>query len=346
MKRLKKFKRDSLIRLTMERTRRRERREFYRTLEQQFNNSFFRLHAPHVFAVTFDKDIRKKVLSFIDRLREVYGTKKKVLINFTDTHHMYTCGTLLFYAELRNMINSRKSNCVVRIKESKNQKVMQVLKQIGVLSLLQHSNTINPSYDDVVRWRFTTGNNVLGAEYENILNALDDDFDRKTREGLFKAFSEAMTNTHQHAYIEIPKERSVANHKESWWAFSQIRDGMLHIVFCDLGIGIPGSLPKVRPDWIKDIMAKVPGVPGDGEIIKGAIRVSRTRTGLDHRGKGLNQLIDAIKDIDAGYLSILSRKGGYRFEHNEERTHNYRDSICGTLIEWKLPLPKKIMATS
>ena len=326
------------IRLTEERTRRKAIRLFLKSFDVSVRQRYFRVMAPAVFSITSDVDHRKEVLFFIARLREVCESKRHVVISFAKTRKMFTCGTLLFYSELRNILNRDETIAEVRMLQSSNLKVMQVLKQIGLMSILQYSNSIEPTFDDVVKWKFTFGNNVNGPRYEDIAYSIDGGLEEKTREGLFKAFSEAMTNTHQHAYIEMDGVRSVAIGDESWWAFSQVKNGYIHIVFCDLGIGIPGSLPMKRPDWVRDITARI-GF-GDAEVIQGAVHISRSRTGLDNRGKGLKQLVEAIKEVDAGHLLILSRKGGYRYQDGEERTHNYRDSIDGTLIEWKLPLPR------
>lgn len=327
------------MRLTEERTRRKNTRALLKSYDCEIiGQGFFKVKAPPVFAITADISHRKRVLAFISRLREACATRKKVVISFAKTETMHTCGTLLFYSELRNIVNTNTNGTDIRVRRSQNTKVMEVLKQIGLLSLLRYNNNINPSFDDVVRWKFTTGNNVTASKYDEIVSALDEYFEDEIRQQLFKAFSEAMTNTHHHAYIEKDKARRIAEEEESWWAFSQVRDGLLHIVFCDLGIGIPGSLPRQQPDWVTDITARFGA--GDAQTIQGAVHKSRTRTGQENRGNGLKQLVEAIKAVDAGYLSILSRKGGYRFEVGQEHTFNYHDSIGGTLVEWKLPLPK------
>ncbi len=328
----------ALDRLTKKRTRKHLKRADWRAYLRGEDRKYHHINAPEIFAITANLSERGYVLQFLEKLRAACRTKRKIKLNFSKTAKMYTCGTLLFYSEIRNLHNSMDNVPCIRMEPSKNMKVMQVMKQIGLLSLLNFRNTIRTSYDDVVKWKFTTGNNVDGSEYENILKHLDAALDERIQKDLFKAFSEAMTNTHQHAYIDERPEGPVFKSNESWWSFSQVKDDILHVVFCDLGIGIPGSLPTAQPGWFLTIQKMFPDGQDDGKVIREALSISKTRTGLEHRGKGLGQLFAAIKDIDAGYFSILSRRGGYLFEGGKERTRTYKESIGGTLIEWKLPL--------
>lgn len=328
----------TLILLTRKRTERHQVRLFKKAKRLRRKNRFKFIEAPRVFHVTRDSKIRVEMLAFLDELRNMCASRHNVLIDFTRTQQMMTCGTLLFVAELRNIINSCQGNIVIRCKPSQNSKVMQVLKQVGVLDLLKFREHVKPIDDDVVNWRFTKGRRVLGKEYEAILSHLDDTLDKDIQSDLYVGLTEAMANTQHHAYIDKRKQGEVASDVESWWAFSQVRDGLLCVVFCDLGVGIPGSLPKKQPEWYDIIERMFDGAVPDHKVIEETIKLSESRTGSSNRGKGLNQFVNAVKGVEGGYLAILSNRGGYVLDNQGPRSTPYTNSLGGTLIEWSIPL--------
>ena len=78
--------------------------------------------------------------------------------------------------------------------------------------------------------------------------------------------------------------------------------------------------------------------PDDGQMIKAAVELGRTRTDADNRGKGLLDLLKLIDTVGGGSLQIFSRRGVYKYTHNSETFTNDGNSIEGTLIKWELPL--------
>ena len=118
--------------------------------------------------------------------------------------------------------------------------------------------------------------------------------------------------------------------------FSQEKDGWLTVVFCDLGIGIPGTLPIKKPSLWKRFQNF--GSQLDAHAIQEAIGESRTRTGLHHRGKGMKQLVDVVARMGSGQVTIFSNKGSFTLKSNTESIFQYKDNIFGTLINWRVPI--------
>lgn len=118
--------------------------------------------------------------------------------------------------------------------------------------------------------------------------------------------------------------------------FSQERDGRLMVVFCDLGVGIPGTLPIKNPTLWQRIQTFRSHL--DAHAIQEAISESRTRTGLHHRGKGLKQLVDVIAHLEGGQVNIFSNKGRYTLKSGSESITQFKDDIFGTLIMWQVPI--------
>ena len=148
-----------------------------------------------------------------------------------------------------------------------------------------------------------------------------------------------MTNTRQHAYPDLEPDKGFdSSENNEWWMFSQEKDQALSVVFCDLGIGIPTSLPHKKPGLWRKISKKFGGTPNDSEVIKEAIQYSKSRTKSSHRGKGLKQLTGILEKTTGGMLHLYSNHGCYSSINGEIELNNYKDSIHGTLIAWSVPL--------
>ncbi|WP_303900767.1 hypothetical protein [Thiohalomonas denitrificans] len=294
--------------------------------------------APEEFGIFF-KPLRKRVCEFISELREAIGKgKRPVVIDFTGTQRMAAEGTLLFKAELCRLIRSYPGTPVSCL-APRDDKVSEVLKQVGIYELLGFDSKIKPSHDDVVNWRHAHGHGAQGKKYDEILGHYDGIIPNRLAEGLYVGITEAMSNCHHHAYIWKRKDGLNADPKsKDWWMFSQERDGKLTVVFCDLGVGIPETLPVKRPALWKRLIA-LQKRPKDGKAIEAALKESRSRTEKHYRGKGLKQLVNAIEQFPAARLLIMSNKRCYDYIANgNTRVVNYRDSILGTLIQWTVPI--------
>lgn len=294
------------------------------------------LRAPNIFAIS-EKIVRRKLLRFIGKLREkIVLQRRSVKIDFSDTQKMVADGTLLFYAELSRLIRL-KGGAEIKCSPPINEKVAQVLKQVGIFDLVGYRRKVETTHDDVIHWRSAHGHEVIGEKFDEVLGHYDGQITEALSQKLYLGFTEAMTNCHHHAYIRVrPDGLNIANEPKDWWMFSQERDGWLTVVFCDLGIGIPGTLPIQKPTLWQRI--ELFGSKLDAHAIQEAIVESRTRTGLHHRGKGLKQLVDVVAHVDQGQISIFSNKGQFTLKSKKETISQFKDNIHGTLIFWKVPI--------
>lgn len=297
-------------------------------------------HAPSVFGVANEVH-RPYMLNSLDRLRGLFSREKptQIHLNFSSTNKLHAEGTLLFVAELRRMIRATKGRHSISCTMSPHDKVCQVFEQIGLCRLLGIKTGVTPADSDVVHWRFAHGHKAEGDKYEDILADYDGEIAEPLQEQLYKGITEAMTNVMNHAY-DLPREDGIAVSKElEWWMFSQYKDGVLSVTFCDLGAGIPRTLPIKRPAvWKRYLLL---GHHRDSAAIEYSVRDSISRTQLDHRGKGLGQICRLIDDIEDGQVTIFSNSGVYLRTRTHSRKYDYRNSILGTMINWKIPLPPK-----
>jgi hypothetical protein len=300
---------------------------------------YIQIKAPDVFTVGRE-EARRKLLRFITRLRNVSVVDKRwVCIDFTGTQKMIADGTLIFFAEL-SRLRRLTISCPIRIrcKPPRSTKVAQVLKQVGIFKLLGFRKKIETTFPDVIHWRSASGREVIGAEYDSVLGNYDGRIADALGQKFFRGLTEAMTNCHHHAYISVRADRlNATNEPKEWWMFSQEKEGWLTVVFCDLGIGIPGSLPVQKPSLYQRIMTTFASEL-DAHAIQEAIASSKTRTGKHHRGKGLKQLIDVVSSASGGRVDIFSNKGCFTLKSDKEDICEFKDSILGTLIQWSVPI--------
>lgn len=300
---------------------------------------YIKIKAPDVFTV-WREDARRKLLRFIRRLRTNSAVDNKwMCIDFSGTQKMIADGTLIFFAELsrlRRLIAGRRVR--IRCIAPRNAKVAQVLMQVGIFKLLGFRKRIEPTFADVIHWRSASGREVNGEKYDSVLGNYEGRIADALGKKFFRGLTEAMTNCHHHAYIGIrPDGLNAMEEPREWWMFSQEKDGCLTVVFCDLGIGIPGSLPMKKPSLWQRVQATF-GSNLDAHAIQEAIADSRTRTGKHHRGKGLKQLIDVVSSSSDGRVNIFSNKGCFSLKSGKEDISQYKDSIFGTLIHWSVPI--------
>lgn len=236
------------------------------------------------------------------------------------------------------MIRHVRGDVAVSAAIPDNNKVAQVLNQLGIFELLGTPCTVTPKDDDVIHWRYAHGQRVEGEKYEDVLAEFDGEITPALSERLFTGITEAMANVINHAY-QFPREDGIKSQSSDWWMFSQEKDGVLTVVFCDLGAGIPKTLKYKRPNVWKRIIKR--RVSGDAGVIGYALIDSVSRTKESHRGKGLGQIVGLIDAVQGGCVKILSNKGILCREGGQTTTGNYRDSIMGTIINWQIPLPGK-----
>jgi hypothetical protein len=191
--------------------------------------------------------------------------------------------------------------------------------------------------EDVKHWRFATGVASEGVKGGTMLAGYEGRLAEGLTSDLYAGIVEAMTNTVHHAYPDEGGRDLRRFIGKRWWAISQERDGELSISICDLGIGIPRSLPRsatftsatVRAAW------KALGLDSsDASAIRVAVELGRTSTGQKGRGRGLAEIVAAANLSAEGRVLISSNKGVFTSFDGKTHAYNHAQSIRGTLIHW------------
>lgn len=160
---------------------------------------------------------------------------------------------------------------------------------------------------------------------------------------LRSGLDEAITNVSHHAY---PNSEFMCAADKAWYVTGayDAQKNELKIIFYDQGIGIPKSLPASEiSEKVYAFIEKLGlSTKIHSTLIKGAVELDRTSTGESDRGKGLQDLLEFIKQRQEGYLSIFSLKGLYKYSISggkaSTKTENFKTSIPGTVIIWNVQL--------
>ena len=116
------------------------------------------------------------------------------------------------------------------------------------------------------------------------------------------------------------------------------------MTFYDKGLDIPTTLPAHE---FYEKIRMIFHAWSDSNKIEAAMEIGRTSSGLEERGKGLQNLIEFAKAHSKGRLRVTSLKGTYEESYEAQsdgistrkcRLQDHKCSIGGTLIEWSVIL--------
>lgn len=307
------------------------------------------LKAPSRFAILEPQSF-EPLVQFLRRLVHLTLVDGRIVcIDFRPVVKFWSDGTMLFYAELQRIL-ARRKDCVKCLLPT-DPVAREVLCQIGVLKQLGCNRTFPSTRDDVIHWKVLTG--VLADATLGVGQAIEalPRLDHIQMSRLFRSVTEALTNVTQHAYTEPRKDGTGRAEDRQWWMFVRQVPEQLTVIFCDLGLGVPYTVPLLdkHRGWLSARLQSVLHAIGvrshqDGETIQVTVDEKRSRFQKDHRGNGFGNMLESISVIGQGRLSIVSNRGVYNFtlrrgkERHEAR--NYTTSIFGTVIGWHIDLPK------
>lgn len=285
-----------------------------------------------------------RLAKFLAELRQTYATGTGlVCIDFRRVESMVAGGALLFFCELQRL-TEMYPHVILTCKPAKVNVVNQILTHLGIYALCGHTSAVTPERSDVIDWKTASSNTVQGDFVGRII---EESLEGELAKQAFRGASEAMINSVNHAY-EAPRHDGLPDpYEKKWWMFCRHdRDSnRLSIAVCDLGIGIPRSLPLKYSE--KAVQAAMNLLSfgrrhTDARLIQAAIEIARTRTNHKGRGLGLHNL-KRLVDVSGlgGALYIFSNAGLVHYRGNTFERHNFKRSILATVVVWSIPLGGK-----
>lgn len=283
--------------------------------------------------------------NFLASLRAVKAGN--LVINMSGVRRMVVDAALLFKAELSRL---HQLSCVnISAIAPVSHRTQEVLKQTGIDNLLGLKLAVAPSRDDVIHWRIAEGprSGVDPVELEPMMADIEEVTGLATHP-VYQGIIESIGNCAEHAYKRHPDVTWKMPESPSWWVFQQVKDGVLMVVVCDLGIGVNRALPLTLANeqgLMKKLMHVVRKTKGeDARAILAAMEYGRSSTGLHERGRGMKNAHAVINDHGEGDFYAISNKGCYVYRKSpttavgQSRTVKLRYSINGTILGWRLPL--------
>lgn len=291
----------------------------------------------------YRKEATEKTISFINHLRSILQRHRKVTIDFSALEHCSAAGTLLLLATIDNYTRLRGTKPKINLPKS--DKIKSIFKQTGLLDVLGRSLPNAKEYDDVSFWNFTTGTQVDGEKTSKIIEQLIGKVASEKRRKLFSGMQEAISNSVEHAYKNL--NRSSMSQLSRWWAFGGTYKNHAVLLICDLGQGIPSTVKaELNKRWLTKALSLFNGqYTKDGDLIYAATRKGETQTDQKNRGHGLAEIKKFIEKTPGGNLAIYSNRGVFNLKAGKltsiPSTIGNKKSICGTIIEWEIPLEEE-----
>lgn len=283
----------------------------------------------------FNAKVRGPTVRFFEGLRtnsRRFGVGLK--IDLRAVRIIKPTGAVMLMAEV-DRVSHGQSAATYQLFRPADPVVHAVMCQIGVFST--KADIPEAKRDDVRHWRSATGVLSEGEKGGSMLQAYKGRLADNLTSDLYAGIVEAMTNTVHHAYPDGEGEKLRKFIGKRWWALSQERDNELTVAICDLGIGIPRSLPKsatFKSATVRAIWTKLGLDKSDASAIEVALELGRTSTGQAGRGRGLSEIVEAANLSEGGRVLISSNKGVFVSTGGKAKGHNHSHSIRGTLIHW------------
>lgn len=282
---------------------------------------------------------------FLINLRDCIMKGHRVFIDFSNTKKISAAAMLSFLAEVDVLTKKSKHGYnAINFSHPKEKKIESILNQVGFYDLLRKNKRETENYDDVTFWKYTSGSCSEPLLAKEMIIEIKKELEQKSSKKLYRGFTEAMSNSVEHAYVD-DISHSEEDDTAKWWTFAGIHEKRLTVVICDKGVGIPATLPKTQGVSVLKRIFDTLGVSlanvKDSVYIKASTTLKETRTGAQNRGKGLNDIKSVIDSIGDGFMGIFSDKGRYIYKGKtgniNEVLLDYKTSVNGTIIEWTIP---------
>lgn len=294
---------------------------------------------------------RWSVLKACEAFRKAYLRDKcSVELDFSRTRRILADAMLVLVAEIDRGMRMGLSSQRVRCKlpqgdDEKSIIVCEVLEQVELLKRIGQqvpsAKRRDSEYHESVRnWRYATGTRV-DEKPGDVLELQEGRISPGLMTGVQTGLSEALLNSLHHAYSGNRDDGCAPFRERRWWMFTHESDGMLSVLVCDLGIGIPRSLPlSWDRGFLKKLASFFPRESADLAAIRMALILGESSTREKHRGKGLPQIWNATRLSSAGSVGILSGNAYLAFDvaAGVEDAGSFDTSLLGTLVNWTFPV--------
>lgn len=322
-----------------------------------------RNHQPPLMVIALPNEIKLQ-RSFINIIEKIclLDKRRPFVINFDKLEKMDIAPALMLAAEL-DVKKISLAESIIKADTSKwtNEWAKNRLMELGFFQLLDSStvNTNKSNLNESVKYlKFQSGTvkkklasgtvkkeltKETRDKLEKIMNEIISEENNQMKMKIFEALTEAITNTHQHAY----EGRIFQYYK--WWASATINQGqssnIVKIICYDRGVTIPKSILNKKESILRSWWR---GEKNDASILESLVKgelenIYMKNRGESGRGQGIPKLKEIIDNNKKGTMRIYSRKGMAEYSLNSGSKPIYNKEklsfeLKGTLIEWEITL--------
>lgn len=306
-------------------------------------------------------------VGFLEALRKSVKSNQKTFISFRSTNRITAAAGLMLVAEVSRLVKAFPESTIRCSLPEKTQEgiykndfnlVESALNKIGFFKLIGQENNKKSNAASVRNWRQLSGDTADGSLADSLLNTLSDMIPEAARKKIYRGAIEAIANCVEHAYPS-PREDGLNICDNRWWMLVGNDERDLSVIVCDLGVGIPKTMPTKHSPGLLSAVKSAFGIlnNSDSEMIRASTHIRETRTKLTHRGKGGKDFRSITTNFPSASLTIRSNKGAFfitgekckplkssssrRYVSDTKKTEStieHQKSICGTLMEWTVPL--------
>lgn len=157
---------------------------------------------------------------------------------------------------------------------------------------------------------------------------------------IYPIIIECMANTNNHAY-------KTNSYYRKWWLMASFlqSDNKVHFTFIDNGFSIPSTIRMKWREHVQKLKEKIfTSIMPDSQIknrlqdsflIESALKGEfRTRTKVEHRGKGLPKIYETAQNQKIDNLKIISKRGSISVNNSSIVAKEIEGIFYGTLLSW------------
>ena len=222
--------------------------------------------------------------------------------------------------------------------------IRALLSDFGFYELVRALNPPKPGggWSDMACVPFKAYDKVDGEQVDPLIDELAGIAGRAPKRiATYNALMEATKNVKNHAYPHDLFEARPDPAVGLWWAAGAYfrEEDELEFVVYDQGVGIAKTLK--RKPLFESVRTLCPPELTDADVMRGAIELGRTSTGKLERGNGLWTICRLVEELPGSQVRLISGRGDVAFHADGAVTKKLNaNPFCGTLIHWKLALPK------
>lgn len=313
---------------------------YIRGIDRTISSLRTRVRAPSHLCL-YDRTKLVATITFLESIVSNFTDDPRLLlVDLSALKFMSAAAALVLFANV-NYLNTLTGNpSFVTVIPPNERQSRKLFVESGLFAAIKRSSFDHP--EDMLKFSncFSTSCN---PEAHSSMTAQFLRQNGVEREDIFGAINEAFLNVQHHAYESPAFQKIVASIGRRWWQYCFVKGSDISFILYDRGQGIPDGLRTFATGYVPDT-----------ELIRRAMQPGESRTMINGRGWGSEDIRKPIENVENGsnslsqvtspnlgrFLLVMSGLAHYLQLPNQSEgdVHHQQKPLAGTLIEWSLPL--------